>query len=136
MSKPGAARIDKVANGLRLDKWLWFARFFKSRSLATDAVNGGRVHVNNVRAKPAREVQVGDTLSISRDEVRFEVVVQSLPARRGPASEAQTAYRETDESTAERARQREQLRNAPPAPIGRPDKHERRALRGLRNRQF
>jgi ribosome-associated heat shock protein Hsp15 len=69
MSKPGAARIDKVANGLRLDKWLWFARFFKSRSLATDAVNGGRVHVNNVRAKPAREVQVGDTLSISRDEV-------------------------------------------------------------------
>jgi ribosome-associated heat shock protein Hsp15 len=136
MSKQGVARVDKVANGLRVDKWLWFARFFKSRSLATDEVFGGRVHVNGARVKPAREVQVGDGLSITRDEIRIAVVVQLLPTRRGPASEAQAAYSETAESIAERARQREQLRNAPPAPMGRPDKHERRALRGLRERQF
>jgi ribosome-associated heat shock protein Hsp15 len=136
MSKQSVARADKVANGLRVDKWLWFARFFKSRSLATDAVVGGRVHVNGARVKPAREVQVGDGLSITRDEIRIAVVVQLLPTRRGPASEAQAAYSETAESIAERARQREQLRNAPPAPMGRPDKHERRALRGLRERQF
>jgi ribosome-associated heat shock protein Hsp15 len=97
---------------------------------------GGRVHVNNARVKPAREVQVGDTLSITRGEIRFEVVVQLLLTRRGPAAEAQAAYIETAESIAERERQRERLSNAPPAPMGRPDKHERRALRGLRDRQF
>jgi ribosome-associated heat shock protein Hsp15 len=136
MSKKIAVQSDVETRGLRIDKWLWFARFFKSRSLATEAVVGGRVHVNGARAKPAREVQVGDTLSITRGEIRFEVVVQSLLTRRGPASEAQAAYTETAESTAERERQRAQLRNAPPAPIGRPDKHERRALRGLRDRQL
>jgi ribosome-associated heat shock protein Hsp15 len=134
MSKTGITRADESVHGLRLDKWLWFARFFKSRSLATDAVSGGRVHVNGARVKPARDVQVGDTVSVTRDEVRFEVVVQMLPTRRGPASEAQAAYLETTESVAQRARQREQLRNAPPAPLGRPDKHDRRALRGLRGR--
>jgi ribosome-associated heat shock protein Hsp15 len=136
MSKHSVARTEQEADVLRLDKWLWFARFYKTRSLATDAVTGGRVHVNGARAKPARDVKIGDTLSITRDEVRFEVVVQSLLARRGPAAEAQAAYLETDGSIATRARQREQLRVAPPAPMGRPDKHERRALRGLRGRQY
>jgi ribosome-associated heat shock protein Hsp15 len=121
---------------MRLDKWLWFARYFKTRSLATAAVTGGRVHVNGVRVKPAHDVQVGDAVFITRDAVQFEVVVQALLTRRGPAAEAQAAYVETEQSIALRARQREQLRNAPPAPQGRPDKHDRRALRGLRDRQY
>ena len=136
MGIKSVAHPDKSASGLRLDKWLWFARFYKSRSLATDAVTGGRVHVNGARVKPAHDIHAGDTLSISRDEIRFDVVVQALLARRGPASEAQAAYLETDASIAARARQREQLRNAPPAPMGRPNKHDRRALRGLRGRQY
>jgi ribosome-associated heat shock protein Hsp15 len=134
MSKKDIARAAESNRGLRLDKWLWFARFFKSRSLATDAVAGGRVHVNGARVKAAHEVQPGDVLSITRGDLRFEVVVQALLVRRGPAPEAQAAYAETPESVAAREAKREQLRIAPPAPAGRPDKHERRALRGLRGR--
>lgn len=118
--------------GLRVDKWLWFTRFFKSRGLATDAVAGGLVHVNGERAKPARVLRVNDELRITRDEVRFDVIVQGMPKRRGPAAEAQTFYAETDASIALREQQRSQRRLAPPAPEGRPDKHARRALRDLR----
>jgi ribosome-associated heat shock protein Hsp15 len=120
--------------GLRLDKWLWFTRFFKSRSQATEAVGGGLVHVNGERAKPARSVRVGDTLSITRGETHFEVVVQKLLKRRGPASEAQAAYEETQASVAQRERRRENHRHVAPAPFHRPDKHARRALRNLRGR--
>jgi ribosome-associated heat shock protein Hsp15 len=122
-------------DGLRLDKWLWFARFFKSRSQATDAVSGGLVHINGERVKPAREVRVGDRLSITRDELRYEVIVQGLPTRRGPAVEAQANYEETAESIAQRERKRANLRMAPPAPDARPDKHARRELRSLRRSQ-
>jgi ribosome-associated heat shock protein Hsp15 len=92
------------------------------------------VHVNGERVKPSRTIQVGDSLAITRGESRFEVVVQSLPVRRGPATDAQQAYVETPDSIAARERKREQLRIAPPAPFGRPDKHQRRALRSLRGR--
>lgn len=127
--------LDKADhNGLRIDKWLWFARFFKSRSLATEAVAGGLVHVDGERVKPSRTIQPGACLQITRGETRFEVIVKSLPSRRGPATEAQNAYGETEQSALSRARKQEQLRIAPPAPFGRPDKHERRALRGLRGR--
>lgn len=119
---------------LRIDKWLWFARFFKSRSQATDAVGGGLVHVNGERVKPARELRIGDTLAITRGDARYEVTVVAIPVRRGPASEAQRTYVESAESIAERARKREHARLAPPAPFGRPDKHDRRALRSLRGR--
>jgi ribosome-associated heat shock protein Hsp15 len=118
--------------GLRIDKWLWCARFFKSRSQATAAVAGGRVHVNGERAKPSRAVRVDDRVEITRDELRFEVVVRSLPVRRGPAPEARTHYVETEASIAAREQQRERSRLAPPAPSGRPDKHARRLLRDLR----
>ena len=118
--------------GLRIDKWLWCARFFKSRSQATAAVAGGRVHVNGERAKPSRAVRVDDRVEITRDELRFEVVVRSLPVRRGPAPEARTHYVETEASIAAREQRREHSRLAPPAPDGRPDKHARRLLRGLR----
>jgi ribosome-associated heat shock protein Hsp15 len=121
-------------DGLRVDKWLWFARFFKSRSLATEAVNGGLVHVNGERVKAARELRVNDMLTITHGEQRFEVTVRLLPARRGPAAEAQAAYLESEQSVLQRERKREQLRIAPPAPRGRPEKHDRRALRQLRGR--
>jgi ribosome-associated heat shock protein Hsp15 len=119
-------------HGLRIDKWLWFARFFKSRSQATAAVNGGHVHVNDERVKPSRAVQPGDRLTITRDEVRFELIVKGLPDRRGPAPEARLAYEETAESVAAREARRERARLAPPAPDGRPDKHARKMLRDLR----
>jgi ribosome-associated heat shock protein Hsp15 len=119
-------------DGLRIDKWLWCARFFKSRSQATTAVAGGLVHVNGERVKPSRAVHVDDRIEITRDEQRFEVVIRSLPVRRGPAPEARTHYVETEASVAAREQQRERSRLAPPAPDGRPDKHARRLLRGLR----
>ena len=117
--------------GLRIDKWLWCARFFKSRAQATEAVSGGRVHVNGERVKPSRVVHVDDRLEITRDEMRLEVIVRGIPARRGPAPEARTNYVETPASVAAREALRER-RLAAPAPDGRPDKHARRVLRDLR----
>jgi ribosome-associated heat shock protein Hsp15 len=118
--------------GLRIDKWLWFTRLFKSRSQATDAVAGGLVHVNGERVKPSRAVRVDDRLHITKDELRMEVIVRGLPVRRGPAPEARTHYTETEESVTAREKQRERSRMAAPAPEGRPDKHARRVLRDLR----
>jgi ribosome-associated heat shock protein Hsp15 len=123
---------QQTPGGLRIDKWLWCARFFKSRSQATAAVAGGLVHVNGERVKPSRPVHVDDRIEITRDEQRFEVVISSLPVRRGPAPEARTHYVETEASVAAREQRREYSRLAPPAPDGRPDKHARRLLRGLR----
>jgi ribosome-associated heat shock protein Hsp15 len=120
------------AAGLRIDKWLWFARLFKSRSQATDAVAGGLVHVNGDRVKPSRVVHVDDRLHITKDETKLEVIVRGMPVRRGPAPEARLHYEETPESIAAREQQRERNRLAPPAPEGRPDKHARRILRDLR----
>jgi ribosome-associated heat shock protein Hsp15 len=118
--------------GLRIDKWLWCARFYKSRSQATAAVAGGLVHVNGERVKPSRAVHVDDRIEITRDELRFEVVIRGLPVRRGPAPEARALYVETEASVAAREQRRERSRLAPPAPAGRPDKHARRMLRDLR----
>lgn len=118
--------------GLRIDKWLWCARFFKSRAQATDAVAGGLVHVNGERVKPSRPVHIEDHIHITRDETRTEVIVQGIPVRRGPAPEARAHYTETPESIAAREAQRERARLAAPAPDGRPDKHARRVLRDLR----
>ena len=123
---------QQTPGGLRIDKWLWCARFFKSRSQATAAVAGGLVHVNGERVKPSRPVHVDDRIEITRDEQRFEVVIASLPVRRGPAPEARTHYVETEASVTAREQRREHSRLAPPAPDGRPDKHARRLLRGLR----
>lgn len=127
--------MEQQANetaGLRIDKWLWCTRFYKSRSQATTAVAGGLVHVNGERVKPSRAVHADDRIEITRDELRFEVVILSLPVRRGPAPEARTHYVETEASVAAREQKRERSRLAPPAPVGRPDKHARRLLRDLR----
>jgi ribosome-associated heat shock protein Hsp15 len=118
--------------GLRIDKWLWCTRFFKSRAQATQAVAGGHVHVNGERVKPSRVVHIDDRLEITRDELRMQIIVQGLPVRRGPAPEARAHYVETPESIAAREARREYARLNAPAPDGRPDKHARRVLRDLR----
>jgi ribosome-associated heat shock protein Hsp15 len=125
---------------VRLDKWLWAARFFKSRGLATEAISGGRVHLNDVRVKPAKEVRVGDTVEVTIGEVRRTVLVTRLSDKRGPASVAATLYEETPESVAAREEQaaERRLARAPGADAGaRPTKQDRRrldALRGARRR--
>jgi len=124
---------DESPDRLRLDKWLWHARFFKTRSMATDAVAGGRVHVNGERTKPSHDIKVGDQLEISRDEQHFEVTVLSLPARRGPGAEAKLAYEESAASVLHREKIRDMQRYAPVAPAHRPGKHDRRLLRKLKS---
>ena len=121
---------------LRIDKWLWAARFFKTRSLATDEIDKGRVAVNGQEAKPAREVKVGDTVAIRREGLTRTVVVRGLSGVRGPAPVAQQLYEETPESIAERAKAAEQRRYArePALAIehGRPTKRGRRELDAAR----
>lgn len=115
----------------RVDKWLWCARFFKTRSLAAQAVSGGRVHINGERVKPAHNLRVGDRLSLMLNGVPAEFDVLGLPERRGPAPEAQKNYAETAASAERRARVREAHRLAElsrPRPDSRPDKRDRRRL--------
>ncbi len=123
---------------VRIDKWLWAARFFKTRGAATEAVLGGHVQVNGARVKPARDVAVGDRLEITKAQERWTVVVAGLADRRGPASVAQALYDETPESAAERQKRRDERRLA--RPIGsdlseRPTKRDRRRLDALRRGQ-
>ena len=123
---------------VRIDKWLWAARFFKTRGAATEAVLGGHVQVNGARVKPARDVVVGDRLEITKAQERWTVVVAGLADRRGPASVAQALYEETPESAAERQKRRDERRLA--RPLGadlseRPTKRDRRRLDALRRGQ-
>jgi ribosome-associated heat shock protein Hsp15 len=123
---------------MRIDKWLWAARFYKTRSLATEAVLGGRVHVNDARVKPAKEVQAGDTIELSTGAVRRTVVVRKLADRRGPATEAALLYDETAESVAAREQAAVERRVARPlgSDLGaRPTKLDRRRLDALRKAQ-
>jgi ribosome-associated heat shock protein Hsp15 len=120
---------------LRIDKWLWCARFFKTRGLAQDAVEGGHVQVNGERVKPSRHVKVGDLLSITRERERFEVQVTGIPVRRGPGAEARQHYAESAESEAARAQAREFNRLSGPVSDGRPDKRDRRNLLRIRKGQ-
>jgi ribosome-associated heat shock protein Hsp15 len=116
---------------MRIDKWLWAARFFKTRSLAAQAVDSGKVHWNGERCKPAREVRVGDALRVRAGEVEWEVAVCGLSDKRGPASVAQTLYEETAESRARREEQAamRKLAREPAREIkGRPTKRNRRLL--------
>jgi len=113
---------------LRVDKWLWCTRFFKTRSLAQEAVDGGHVQVSGERIKASRTIKPGDRLQITREREQFIVDVLSIPVRRGPAAEARQHYRETAESEAGRAHIRELNRLSGPVSSGRPDKRERRDL--------
>ncbi len=121
-----------AAEKVRIDKWLWAARFYKTRSLAAKAVSGGHVHLNSKRVKPARPVQPGDVVEIKRGEVKFTVVILELSAKRGPATVARELYEETEESISARedARDERRLVRSPAArPQGRPDKRARRKIR-------
>jgi ribosome-associated heat shock protein Hsp15 len=124
--------------GVRVDKWLWAARFFKTRSAATEAVLGGRVHVNDARVKPSKEIRCGDTVVVTVGPVRRTVEVTGLSDRRGSAVVAATLYAETAESIA--AREQAALERRQARPIGadlgaRPTKLDRRRLEALRRAQ-
>lgn len=125
-------------DGNRLDKWLWYARFYKTRTLASAAITGGRVHLNAERVKPAHRIRIGDRLSLSLHGSVAEFEVLRLPQRRGPTAEAQSHYLETPASAARRAHLGEQHRLAQlsrPRPEARPDKRDRRRLMRLQRDQ-
>ncbi|HMC56014.1 MAG TPA: RNA-binding S4 domain-containing protein [Gemmatimonadaceae bacterium] len=122
---------------MRVDKWLWAARFFKTRSQASEAVDGGHVEINGERAKPSRQLKLGDELRIRINHYTFVVHVRQFNERRGPAAEAQLMYEETEASRAERARLAEQRRLAPTPAYeegGRPTKRDRRDMARVKRR--
>ena len=132
-----ASGNDKLSDSQRLDKWLWAARFFKTRNLAIEAVKGGKVHVDGQRVKPARLLHLGDKLRIRRGPSEFIVVVQGFAAQRRPAPEASQLYAETEESRSRREALAEQRRLAnlqTERRMGRPTKKERRQLQRLTGR--
>lgn len=123
--------------GVRIDKWLWAARFFKTRSIAAHACELGRIQSNGIVAKPAREVKVGDALRVKNDGGEFQIEVLALSEMRGPAAVAQTLYRETEESKAARQKLIEDRRAMPTFDWefeGRPSKRDRRNINKLRGR--
>ena len=125
-------------DAVRIDKWLWAARFYKTRGAATEAVLGGHVHVNGVRVKPAKEIRVGDTLAIRKRELEWTVEVRALADRRGPAPVAAALYEEPEASRTAREQLHLQRRLARPlgADLGeRPTKQARRRLDALRRGQ-
>jgi ribosome-associated heat shock protein Hsp15 len=125
---------DSAQAATRIDKWLWAARFFKTRSLATQAVDRGRVLCNEARVKPARDVRPGDLVSVDNGSTRWEVRVKAIAEVRGPASVAQLLYEETEASIRARAEESERrhLFQEPAARMhGRPTKRDRRRLGGL-----
>jgi ribosome-associated heat shock protein Hsp15 len=126
---------DTAIPSIRIDKWLWAARFFKTRSAAATAVAGGHVHVDSQRVKPARQIRVGQTLHITRGEIEFCVLVEGLAEKRGPAPVAQALYRETEASITRRqaaAEARRVQRELRAVPAGRPGKRERRQLTDMK----
>jgi ribosome-associated heat shock protein Hsp15 len=140
MGKPDfeeGAGEEGGGTSLRIDRWLWCTRHFKSRTLAAEAVAGGKVHLNGQRVKPAHALRVGDRVAITRPGYAFECEVLRLPRSRGSATIAQACYAEIDTSKAARERYTEQARLASamrPGSLERPDKHGRRELRRLRGR--
>lgn len=124
---------------VRLDKWLWAARFFKTRSAATEAVAGGKVEVNGERAKPAKLVKSGDEVRLRLGPYEHILIIRELGERRGPASVAQAMYEETEASKAERERLATQLKMAPAMFVyeekGRPTKKDRRDLANFIDRK-
>lgn len=116
---------------VRIDKWLWAARFFKTRALASKACDLGRIHSNEIEAKPARDVRVGDMLRVKNEAGEFHIEVLGLSEMRGPAAVAQTLYRETEASKAQRlkeAAERKSMEQFAPLPERRPSKRDRRRI--------
>jgi ribosome-associated heat shock protein Hsp15 len=124
---------------VRLDKWLWAARFFKTRGLAAEAVTGGKANINGDRAKPSRVVRLGDKLTIRRGPYEWTVIVRDVSRQRGPASQARQLYEETAESTREREAIIAQLKLERPPEFdspGRPSKKDRRAMERWTRRRW
>jgi ribosome-associated heat shock protein Hsp15 len=121
-----------MSDDVRLDKWLWAARFFKTRAVAREAVTGGKVHLNGQRVKPSRNVRIGDSVHLSRGPFRYEITVDAVSDRRGPAREAAKLFTESEESIEKRTAIAEDLalrrRAAPIPPASRPDKRSRRRI--------
>ena len=125
-------------NSVRIDKWLWAARFFKTRALASRACELGRILANGQPAKPAREIRIGDRLQVTNDGGEFQIEVLLLSDVRGPAAVAQTLYRESDASREARqkaADERRALMNFEALPEGRPSKRDRRQIIRFRGRE-
>ena len=130
--------MGEQAARLRIDRWLWCARFFKSRSSAAEAVRAGHVRLNGGRVKPAHDVKIGDSLASSFGDIERDVTVCAIPARRGPSSEAVACYAESEASLERRrvaAEQRTVLSAFAPPTEGRPDKRTRRLLLRARDRR-
>jgi len=130
---------DLQAESLRIDRWLWFTRFYKTRGLAAAAVSGGHVRINGERARPGSKVRQGDLVEVVRDQLPYRVTAGALPARRGPASEAQNCYSEDEATRARRTELKASLqqdRRLMPRTPGRPDKHTRRLLRERNRGRF
>ena len=121
-----------TSEGIRIDKWLWNSRFFKTRSLASDAVNGGKVHLNGQRVKAGRLIKIGDDLSIQKNADFYEINITGINKTRRPAKEAVLTYEESEHSRLKRAQEHEikKLASATrPVPMRKPDKREREQLR-------
>jgi len=124
--------------GVRLDQWLWAARFYKTRTLASEAINGGKVQLNGHRAKRAKLVRIGDEVRIRKDPFEQRVIVRGLAAKRGPAKVAQTLYEETAESLHKREMTALHIKSTPETSFrtkGRPTKRERREIDRLKRRR-
>ena len=124
-------------SSVRLDKWLWAARFFKTRSIAREAVSGGKVHLNGNRAKPGRTLNTGDELRIQRGEDEYTITIIELTVRRGPATIARTLYEESEENRTRReqlAEERKLEHQKSAARVRRPDKRERRKIVRFKNK--
>ena len=121
--------MTDTTDKIRIDKWLWAARFFKTRALAAEAVENGKVLVNEVRVKPAKTIAAGDSLDLRIGQFQFLLEVLAISDKRGPAPQAQKLYRESDESRARRAVIVAQLKALPlPTSKGRPTKRDRREI--------
>jgi ribosome-associated heat shock protein Hsp15 len=126
-----------MESSVRLDKWLWAARFFKTRSVAREAVSGGKVHLNGNRAKPGRTINIGDELRIQRGEEEFVITIVEPSTRRGPATVARTLYEESDESRIRREKlveERKLERQQHATRERRPDKRQRRKIVRFKNK--
>ncbi len=125
-----------MGKGIRIDKWLWTSRFFKTRSMATAAVNGGKVHLNRQRVKAGRTVNVGDSLSIQKNNELYDVIILGINTKRRPAKEARLTYEESEQSRLKREQEQsiKKLASASrPIPQRKPDKREREQLRRFKN---
>jgi len=134
---PSESSKTAERNSLRMDRWLFYCRFFKTRVLSTAAVSGGHVKINGERAAPGYRVKCGDHIELVRDRLPFSLEVLEIPNRRGPAAEARRCYAEDEDTIKQRAAQSASLRQdrmLMPRTEGRPDKHTRRKLRD-RNRK-